>query len=108
MIPDQIETLQEIFSLISAGIHEPYQKLTFESDVFDSYTDNILTLTTNSKEKTDVDTTYNHSLLYSLIQKLHKQSVQQGDDWKVLVITYIPGDQVKAKYIYQHREENLL
>ena len=107
MIPDQFETLQEIFALIVAGIHEPYEKLTYECDVFDSYTDEMLTLIIDGKERTNVDTTYNGALLYSLIKKLHKQSLQQGDDWKSLMISHIPGEQVKTKYIYQHSGNNL-
>ncbi|QLC74115.1 hypothetical protein LPB260_25800 [Pseudomonas sp. LPB0260] len=108
MISEQFETLQELFSLISAGINQPYEKLEFESDVFESYMVMALVLTIDGKDKADVETTYNHSLLSDLIKKLHKQSLQQGDDWKVLIITYAPGEQVKTNYIYQHREENLL
>lgn len=106
MALDDFEKLQEVFSLLAGGIHDPYDKMVFEADVFDAYTVETLTVSINGEEIRDIQTTYNRATLHILLKELQRQAKQRGDDWKVLVISYSPGEQVHAKYIYHHRDEN--
>lgn len=108
MILNDIELLKKIFSLIDEGIHENYEKLVFEVDVFDNYTDESLTLTINGEEKSNCEVTYDTLELYYLIKNLKEESIQRGEDWKVLTLSYTPGGKVDAKYKYEHLEDNIL
>jgi len=106
LITDDIELLKEIFTIIDDGISETYEKFVFNIDIFENYSVETLTLTLNGREVSNVESEHDSLKLLGLIKELHAISKRRGEDWKVLTLSYIPGEQVITKYSYEHLEEN--
>jgi hypothetical protein len=103
MITDDIELLQEIFSIIDDNLSKKgYEYIGFS---FTQYRYEDLGMRTDSIEVTDAvkthtDVSVDSSELRPKLSTLHEKMKARGEDWKSLTIGFVDGE-VKTNFSYE-------
>ncbi|CAM3614798.1 hypothetical protein CCOS865_00354 [Pseudomonas reidholzensis] len=92
--------LEEIFSLIEAGITQGYDALRYEAELGEGYMQEELTVEKEGRESTDAQRDYNGATLYRLLKELKQNAVNRGEPWQAIKLSYRRGEQVKINYVY--------
>lgn len=100
MITDDFALVEEIFSIIDAGIVDGYDSFRFEVEVGDSYMDTELTVERNGAKVANAKIDINDAILYGLVKRLRENAGQRGERWISFVLSYKQGEQVKTFFKY--------
>jgi len=101
VIAEDFKIAQEIFNVLDSGIVNGYDSFEYTAHLFDDYMQEVLLVTLNGVESSNVETDLNGAILYSLVNKLKLNSLSRRENWKSFTMTYSKGERVNIKYCYE-------
>jgi len=103
MMTEDFEIAQEIFSLISDGIVNGYDSISFTAEIHSNYIESELLVTKDGVEVSDAETDFNGAILYELLVKFKNNFSNRGESWESFTMSYTQGGQVKTHFEYPEK-----
>lgn len=100
MIIEDIEVVKNIFALIQSGIVEDYDASRYETEVYEGYMVEEISIEKNGTLNESPEMDFNGAILYRLVKELKASAASRGENWRSFVMSYNVGGQVKTNFVY--------